>query len=133
MVFLTGTEFSGSAVVSYHAVPVSDFSYIDVGLELSLFNLSENASYYYWDFGDGNTSTEENPVHIYNSQGVYEVSLSTENDQCAGNSLSEIISISTTPGGEDPPESEGFWYGRCDRDLYKNARPHCSGTACRFT
>ncbi len=29
-----------------------------------------------WDFGDGNTSTERSPIHIYKSPGLYNVSLS---------------------------------------------------------
>ncbi len=28
-----------------------------------------------WDFGDGNSSEEQNPTHIYNSSGIYDVSL----------------------------------------------------------
>ncbi len=30
---------------------------------------------WYWDFGDGNTSTSQNPQHIYQQEGVYSVSL----------------------------------------------------------
>src|SRR5690606_37993061 len=30
---------------------------------------------YFWDFGDGNTSTDENPSHTYNSIGSYDVTL----------------------------------------------------------
>ncbi|MFT5247572.1 MAG: gliding motility-associated-like protein [Flavobacteriales bacterium] len=30
---------------------------------------------YLWDFGDGTTSTEEEPVHVYNEPGLYNVSL----------------------------------------------------------
>ncbi len=33
-----------------------------------------------WDFGDGNTSTEQNPVHTYEAGGTYEVSLEACND-----------------------------------------------------
>ncbi|MEM8582926.1 MAG: PKD domain-containing protein [Bacteroidota bacterium] len=36
---------------------------------------------YLWDFGDGNTSTEINPVHVYDSSGTYTVTLDTEFDQ----------------------------------------------------
>ena len=31
---------------------------------------------YTWDFGDGKSSTERNPVHLYGSEGVYSISLS---------------------------------------------------------
>ncbi|MBW1295634.1 PKD domain-containing protein [Aquimarina litoralis] len=32
-----------------------------------------------WDFGDGNTSTEQNPTHTYTTDGVYTVSLTATN------------------------------------------------------
>ncbi|MEM6344467.1 MAG: PKD domain-containing protein [Bacteroidota bacterium] len=38
-------------------------------------NLSSNASSYYWDFGDGNVSTEFNPTHIYKNPGDFVVNL----------------------------------------------------------
>lgn len=34
---------------------------------------SENIISWKWDFGDGNTSTEQNPVHIYDETGVFKV------------------------------------------------------------
>ncbi|MEM6766366.1 MAG: PKD domain-containing protein, partial [Bacteroidota bacterium] len=32
-----------------------------------------------WDFGDGNTSTQQNPIHLYAAQGTYTVSLTVTN------------------------------------------------------
>lgn len=32
-----------------------------------------------WDFGDGNTSTEQNPVHTYAAEGTYTVTLNASN------------------------------------------------------
>jgi len=34
---------------------------------------------YFWDFGDGNTSTERNPMHTYNEVGNYNVTLKGSN------------------------------------------------------
>ncbi len=34
-----------------------------------------------WDFGDGHTSTEADPVHVYKSEGVYTVRLTVFNDR----------------------------------------------------
>ncbi len=33
-----------------------------------------------WDFGDGTTSTEQNPLHAFPQQGTYLVCLTIEND-----------------------------------------------------
>jgi len=37
--------------------------------------LSGIANHYFWDFGDGDTSTLRNPIHTYTSQGKYNVKL----------------------------------------------------------
>jgi len=41
-------------------------------------NSFQGVQLYQWDFGDGQTSTEKNPVHIYQSPGVYSVTLTVE-------------------------------------------------------
>ncbi len=38
-------------------------------------NHSKNADSYYWDFGDGESSTEANPTHTYSASGCYTVFL----------------------------------------------------------
>jgi len=48
--------------------------------EIRLFNLSKYGSYYLWDFGDGNTSVEQNPRHLYTAVGVYDISLEVTTD-----------------------------------------------------
>jgi PKD repeat protein len=44
-------------------------------LEVTFSNFSQNATSYSWNFGDGNTSTQENPVHTYEEGGTYSVTL----------------------------------------------------------
>ena len=43
--------------------------------ELVFTNTSENAYYFLWDFGDGTSSEQKNPTHIYSQPGTYEVIL----------------------------------------------------------
>lgn len=38
-------------------------------------NQSSHSIAYLWDFGDGSSTTETNPVHVYNTPGVYNVRL----------------------------------------------------------
>lgn len=35
---------------------------------------------YFWDFGDGTTSTEQNPTHIYSSPGIYRITFIVKNE-----------------------------------------------------
>lgn len=59
--------------------PVADFK-MEVSGEVSPVNIaftnsSENAESYFWDFGDGQTSNEENPTHTYEYWGVFNITL----------------------------------------------------------
>lgn len=59
--------------------PVAKFSFVGESAtapaKVTFENKSENAESYQWDFGDGNTSTEENPSHTYKSSGNFVVQL----------------------------------------------------------
>lgn len=49
-----------------------------------------------WDFGDDGTSTEQNPVHDYTANGVYDVKLTVTNAQGSNATLkSEVIVVGT--------------------------------------
>lgn len=48
--------------------------------EVSFTDLSINGtSQWLWDFGDGNTSTLQNPIHVYSEGGTYTVQLTVSN------------------------------------------------------
>lgn len=49
-------------------------------LQVTFTNFSQNATSYTWDFGDGNSSTDESPVHTYAEGGSYTVVLTATND-----------------------------------------------------
>jgi PKD repeat protein len=70
-----------------HPLPVVNFiSNIQSGpapLTVKFFDTSiyvNNTSNWNWTFGDGGTSAEQNPVHIYNNKGVYNVTLEVSNE-----------------------------------------------------
>jgi PKD repeat protein len=64
--------------------PVANFSanetYGVSPLTVSFTDTSANEPILWdWDFGDGNTSTEQNPTHTYSEAGVYNVTLTVTN------------------------------------------------------
>lgn len=63
------------------ASTVADFSYSvtnngNAPCQVTFINKSLNAKGYFWDFGNGVTSTEENPVVTFDTPGLFTVSLS---------------------------------------------------------
>ncbi|MEO0469024.1 MAG: gliding motility-associated C-terminal domain-containing protein [Bacteroidota bacterium] len=65
---LPQAEFTASPEDGFYPLPVQ-FS-----------NLSAYSSNYFWDFGNGETSMEENPLFTYNLPGEYTVTLVADND-----------------------------------------------------
>jgi len=41
----------------------------------------KNITSWLWEFGDGNTSGEQHPVHIYTTNGTYDVGLTINGEQ----------------------------------------------------
>jgi YVTN family beta-propeller protein len=74
--------FIGPLTVS--VLPVAKFSAnITSGtapLMVQFTDLSENSTSWNWDFGDGTSSTQKDPVHTYSKAGKYNVSLTVTNN-----------------------------------------------------
>jgi gliding motility-associated-like protein len=52
--------------------------------QVLMHNTSTGASTYFWNFGDGGTSTEENPLYQYSSVGIFHILLiATSQYQCS--------------------------------------------------
>lgn len=73
---------------------------------VTFINISENARDYQWDFGDGETSTEINPVNSYFA-GTYRIVLTAVNPAGASDSIDNEITIiiPTTPCSAETVES----------------------------
>ncbi|SFT79358.1 gliding motility-associated C-terminal domain-containing protein [Lishizhenia tianjinensis] len=63
------------------------------GLPITFQNISQNSTYYSWDFGDGNTSNLVHPNNTYDDPGTYYVQLIGEDDKGCIDSITKAIVI----------------------------------------
>ena len=84
---------SNSIEINIIENPVAGYTFIADNQELAFINTSTEATSYTWNFGDGNSSTDENPVYTYDASGTYTVELTATNDVCADNLYSESITV----------------------------------------
>ncbi len=67
-------------VLTSCAKPIADFTYTGqeepVPAAVNFSNLSRNADTWFWEFGNGDTSTELNPTYTYTLSGNYTIALS---------------------------------------------------------
>ena len=64
----------------YDDEPTANFSFkVEQPLKVILTNKSYDAKSYKWDFGDGTTSIEKDPIHRYSKKGVYNITLTAKN------------------------------------------------------
>ena len=57
--------------------------------EVQFLNQSYNGDNFTWNFGDGQTSTENNPIHTYTDFGLFDVQLSVDGGGCGSDVLLE--------------------------------------------
>jgi len=101
------TNINGCQSSVINTVTIDDV--IDVAIDLESPNIclgqpfqftgiSDVAIYWHWDFGDGNTSTLQNPEHTYSQTGTYTVVLIGEDAN--GCSNTDEISVTVYPGAQ---------------------------------
>ena len=78
--------------------PIAEYSFytsnlIDYDSLVFFTNLSENIISYKWSFGDSSFSTLENPVHIYQKSGVFNVQLTVSDSNLCIDSVIKQIAI----------------------------------------
>lgn len=117
------------------------------GRRVAIANGSVNAQQFAWSFGDGTTSSEANPVHVYAADGVYTISLAASNAGCpapGGSALasrtvevtlgcggaSDAVALSATkvPSGKSPAVGLAWSGGEASWVVMRSADPT---QACR--
>lgn len=72
--------------------PNANFSAEIVGLEGTFSNLSLSGQSFFWDFGDGGTSTELEPSHLFSGNGNYTVTLIATN-ACGSDTIVQNLQV----------------------------------------
>jgi PKD repeat protein len=86
---------SNTIVMAVADVPVAGFTYVPNQLDISFTNTSTGATSLLWDFGDGQTSTDVNPVHTYAVDGMYIVTLTIYNSCDTVNVMQSVNAYGT--------------------------------------
>lgn len=97
-VCLTATNSAGSNTVCQDVVatvaPVAVFTFLIPSPGIVAFSdaSNNNPTSWFWDFGDGTTSTDQNPEHMYFATGMYSVCLTVTNT-AGSNTICETINV----------------------------------------
>jgi PKD repeat protein len=93
--------------------PAADFTYSSEGRLVIFTDTSTDPDgdqlSYRWDFGDGETSTEENPAHTYESNGTYVITFNVTDGE-ASNQTEQTIILGNQGASENHPPNAVFTY-----------------------
>lgn len=120
-------HFSGPPGPPANLPPVASFDFNAVGLQVDFTDTSTDPDGFLvnwlWDFGDGQTSTEQHPTHTFDTANTYIVRLTVTDDDADSGSIGRIIVVQPGPGGTFgdftevtpldslfvTPQDEDFW------------------------
>jgi PKD repeat protein len=96
-VFNPGGMTADTLNINIGATPLANFSFFSPGSDLT-YNFTDasvsNPTSWLWDFGDGNTSTLQNPMHTFQPGAVYTITLVSSND-CGANTITRTLDLTT--------------------------------------
>ena len=91
-------------IVVVDTLPIVNFNFTDtICLGDTTFftdqsiNTSGTITTWNWNFGDGNTSTDQNPTHLYTSAGTYTVILNIIDDNLCQNTDTQTVIVRPNP------------------------------------
>ncbi|HEX5003506.1 MAG TPA: T9SS type A sorting domain-containing protein [Bacteroidia bacterium] len=87
----TGCSAHDSVQVAVIPAATAGFTYSVNSQTVTFTNTSANATSWNWIFGDGGTSTFQDPVYTYNVQNTYNVTLISSNGICSDTSVQTVV------------------------------------------
>jgi photosystem II stability/assembly factor-like uncharacterized protein len=120
-------HFTGPPPPPLNQPPAASFEFVTTGLAVAFTDTSSDPDgtvvAWLWDFGDGTTSAEQHPAHVYQGADTYIVGLTVTDDDGDTDTAGRFIVVQPGPGGTfgdftevtplDPlfvtPQDEDFW------------------------
>jgi hypothetical protein len=97
------SEANKAPIAGFSFTPFDPTTKDSIRLTDSSYDPDGTITGWFWNFGDGNSSTIQTPTHTYSQSGQYTISLQVTDNDGLTNSVTTIISIPTmksTPGFE---------------------------------
>lgn len=90
--------FSKTQDIAVHVQAVADFTYLPTQIDIvepdvSFTNGSFGASDFLWNFGDGSTDINKNPLHTFKDTGLFEVTLRASNSNNCNDSITKTLRV----------------------------------------
>ena len=90
------TAQAAPQTITVQPLPIASFTYTVSGYLVTVTNLSQYATSYLWNFGDGTLLTSFNPGHLYTTDTVTTITLISTNS-CGSDTFSVQVSIGNGP------------------------------------
>jgi len=104
--------------------PIADFGYIQTCDNFEFLDQSTtstgNITGWLWDFGDSNTSTDQNPIYTYTVEGEYTVLLTVSHDSGCDDTVSQVVSFYY-------PTAAFSYINICDDFMFQNQSSVANG------
>lgn len=97
--------------LTVNTLPIATFTFIDNGLNNLNFDATDTMKWFFWRFGDGDTSTQEDPQHQYPGQGNYNVTLVVIDSNLCMDSTIQSLALTSLRNG---------FSSRLDVNVYPN-------------
>jgi gliding motility-associated-like protein len=114
-------DTSAYFTITVYPIPTANFTWSPnppvQNTKTNFTNLSAGATRYLWDFGDGSTSTDVNPVHLFNKTDTFNVMLVAFNDADCADTIIQPVPTLILPLLDVP---NAFTPGRFSGTSYNN-------------
>ena len=120
-----GGVYTGTVTADFNAI---GREFCQGPATVRFYNNSINAGTFHWDFGDGTTSTQRDPVHLYTSNGNYTVTLIADAGLCGSDTMTLVDYVKIDPSlpcniNLDPFNQNVTQTG-CTGNLYDSGGPN---------